>query len=215
MRPYILAKTLDGKLFIFASQIYLAGKNLSPLSLKEELGIASYSQRLEQALRAMSRGWLDDKCTMPRFLRLLLTQADYRRCLRQWSVGKLGKIAQFALISAFGLASRSLTEMLGFQGSGFKPFLLSLENRVEALAGDQCKLRPVRETALKDLERAFACATARCFYTELDRKLNRMEVARQRFADWKYAMDECGMLPVHTVRGLSSERKHSQIYLRC
>lgn len=197
--PTSTAKTLDGCLFIFASQIFWKGINISPLSLKEELGIASYAQRLEQALRAVRRGWIDDRNTLPRFLRLLLTQRDYRASLRQWSVGRLGKIAQSALVSAFGLASRSLLDLLGFQGSGFKPFLLSLENKVEALAGDHARLSgKVSELAFRDLERAFAAATARVIYLELQQELDRLEVASQRFGEWDREMKESGFMPLYT-----------------
>jgi hypothetical protein len=219
--PTSPAKTLSGDLFIFASQIYLKGKNLSPLSLKEELGIRSYGQRLEMALRAMRRGWLDNGRTLPRFLRLLLTRSDYRRQARQWSLGKLGKIAQSALVSAFGIAKRSVLDLLGFQGSGFKPFLLSLENKVEALAGDQSRLanfkpseRKARTLKVKDesqrqLERAIAVATAAALQRQLQAQLERLRVASIRFSMWSDSVGEVGFLPrfswIRTLKSASGK----------
>lgn len=183
--PTSAAKTLEGRLFIFASQIYLDGVNISPLSLKEELGIETYGQRLEIALRAMRRGWLKDGCTVPRFLRLLLTQRDYATEVKKWSSGVLGKISQSALVSAFGIAKRGLLDLLGFQGSGWKPFSLALANKVEALAGDQgLRVKKNRAKILAELERDFAIACARFLYEDFGRQLKKLEVSRLRFHTW-------------------------------
>jgi len=181
--PTSEAKTLSGRLFIFASQIYLDGVNLSPLSLKEELGIKSYNQRMEMALRAMRRGWLDSGCSLSRFLRLLLTQRDYRAEVKKWSSGVLGKISQSALVSAFGIAKRSLLDLLGFQGSGFQPFSLAIANKVEVLSRDKCEAgsNKVRDKNLLSIERAFATACARFLYEDIGRTLAALEVSRLRF----------------------------------
>jgi len=192
--PTSESKTLSGSLFIFASQIFKDGVNLSPLSLKEELGIKTYSQRLEQALRAVRRGWLDNGLTIARFLRLLLSQKDYRSSVRAWSSGRLGRITQSALISAFGAFSRSVLDLLGIQGSGFMPFLLALRNKVEAIAGDQGRHELARVLE-KDLERAYALALAVKLVREFDREIERLQLASIRYRMWQDGITECGWLP--------------------
>lgn len=192
--PTSEAKTLSGRLFIFASQIFKDGVNLSPLSLNEELGIKSYSQRLEMALRATRRGWLDNGLTIARFLRLLLSSKDYRLSTIAWSNGKLGKIAQSALISAFGAFSKSVLDLLGIQGSGFMPFLLALRNKVEAIAGNQGRHELARVLE-KDLERAYALALAKKLVHEFDRQIERLQLASIRFRMWQDGISECGFLP--------------------
>jgi len=57
--PISAAKTLEGKLFVFASQVYLGGKNFSPMSLKEELSVRTSTQRVQWhfvLLNAVGRG---------------------------------------------------------------------------------------------------------------------------------------------------------------
>lgn len=199
--PTSIAKTLDGDLFVFAQQIYLRGENISPLSLKEELGITSYGQRLEIALRAIRRGWLDNGLSMSRFLRLLLTRKDYSSSVREWSEGRLGKIAQSALISAFCIARDKVLTLLGFRESGIKPFIHAIKNNVTALAGDQgptSRRTSVRRYAI-ELERALCVRLA----TDLDRKaqklLRELEVSWVRFKMWKESIDASGFLPLATL----------------
>jgi hypothetical protein len=198
--PTSEAKTLSGRLFIFASQIYRDGVNLSPLSLKEELNIQSYSQRLEQALRACRRGWLEGGNSIARFLRLLLSQADYRRSVREWSSGRLGKIAQSALVSAFGAFNRVFLDLLGIRGSGFKPFLHAMQNKVEAIAGDQNRFGRSLSSEDLGLERTFALATAQLLVQELNREVERLQTASIRFRMWQDGIAECGYLPRATIR---------------
>jgi len=45
--------------FNFANQSYMGTVNVSPLSLKEFVGVSSLAQRVEMALRATRRGWAD------------------------------------------------------------------------------------------------------------------------------------------------------------
>lgn len=56
-----LAKSFitENGMFNFANQTYIGFDNISPLSLKEELGITSLPARVELALRAVRRGWID------------------------------------------------------------------------------------------------------------------------------------------------------------
>jgi len=197
-------KTLDGSLFIFAQQIYLNGENVSPLSLKEELGIESYNQRLEMALRTIRRGWLDGKRTIPRFLRLLLSRAAYKSSLREWSVGKLGKKAQSALISAFGIASVALKELLGYQGSGIQTFFDAISNKASGLAGDQMERvetslrgRKKREL-LTRFERDLCVATATSLLKRLEQEIARLEIAQIRFRGFGECMRDVGLMPIFT-----------------
>lgn len=192
--PLSPAKTLSGKLFIFASQIYWKGINLSPLSLKEELGIKTSAQRMEMALRAIRRGWLDGALTLPRLLRLLLNSRDYSRCVKDWCRGKLGNIAQSALVSAFGTYSRQFLDLMGIQGSGFSTFLSVLRDRVQSIAGDR---RPQGALLAKEraLERLFVLATAELLQKELNRMIDRLRISGIRFRMWQEAIDDYGFLP--------------------
>jgi len=192
--PTSPAKTLEGKLFTFASQKFCDGVNLSPLSLREELGVKTTHQRLELALRAVKRGWINDKPTIARFLRLLLRQTDYVRSLRDWSGGTLGNAAQAALISAFGSVGRTLS-VLGLRGSGKVPFLLALQGRVEALAGDQGALDAKTTSWLEDIELYLSLIMTRRVVTILRQRVNALREASIRFSEWRAGMRDCGILP--------------------
>lgn len=193
--PISHSKTLEGKLFIFASQIYLDGKNLSPMSLKEELSVRSCSQRVEMALRAVSRGWAGDKPTLARLLRLFCRTRDYMSCVREFSNGRLGRIAQAALISAFGLGSKILSR-IGFQKSGLLPFLLSIENKVQALAGDKCHLSPANLALYDEIESLIAIATSRRLIAMLKKDLDSLREAGIRWSEWELEMEEKAILPL-------------------
>lgn len=206
-------KTVDGALFIFAQQIYLRGVNLSPLSLREELGVVSLHQRLEMALRAVRRGWLDGAKTVPRFLRLLLSKFDYIKSMRQWSVGQLGRLAQSALISAFGIASSQVRNLLGLQGSGMRPFSLALANKVEALAkevtgaaGDPSRSGAFipakagkKDLSLHMLERAFAVRVGGEILRRLRGQLESLQVNSIRFRMWHETVEQSGFMPIQTL----------------
>lgn len=198
--PVSPAKTLDGKLFIFASQVYLDGKNISPLSLKEELGVRSFSQRLELALRAYSRGYMEDKTSIARFLRLLIPRKHYVRAQAMWEKGKLGGVVQTALVSAFGCAGRLLAR-LGFQGSGSKPFLLAMQDKVQALAGDQGSLDTETASQLQEIELLFAISTVRRTIGMLRDRLNDLNDARIRYGEWRDGMEEFDLLPLSWRKG--------------
>lgn len=210
--PTSLAKTIFGNLFIFASQIYRGTDNLSPLSLKEELGIRSYSQRLELSLRAVARGWLGESVTLPRFLRLLLSRRDFKSQVKCWCRGELGKITQSALVSAFGIGTRRLLDLLGFQGSGFTPFLEAIASKVQAISRrpglDEGNQIPTSH------EIGFAIATAETLIRELNRLIGKLQVASIRYRMWNDAIEESGFLPrdfildklVHGKGGKAPER---------
>lgn len=92
------------------------------MSLLEELGIRSSSQRIEMALRAVQRGWLMGKQTIASFLRHLIRRENYVPSVKFWRQGKLGSVCQAALTSALGFGGR-VAHNLGFQESKFMPFL--------------------------------------------------------------------------------------------
>jgi hypothetical protein len=188
--PISTSKTLEGKLFIFASQIYLEGKNVSPMSLKEELSVRTCSQRLEMALRAFSRGWLGDKPTSAKFLRHLLRRRDYLRSVQEFEKGKLGRVAQAALISAFALTGKLLAR-LGEGGSSFVPFLLSMENKVRALGGDECHLHPETRARLVEIESILAIALVRRIKARLDEDVTSIKLTARRWKEWR------SLVPIH------------------
>jgi hypothetical protein len=204
--PTSRAKTLSGKLFIFASQAYLGSDNVSPLSLKEELRVKTYAQRLEMAVRAISRGWLAGGNTLPRFLRLMLSQKDYKSQVKCWARGVLGKVAQSAMVSAFGAFSRRLLDLLGIQGSGFTPFLNALAYKVEALAGDRGRHEKARRPDLRDLERSFALSIATTLMEQFRKELLRLELSSIRFGMWRDGIADTGCLPAAVYRRFESRR---------
>lgn len=198
--PTSSTKTISGSAFIYASQVYnTEGENLSPLSLKEELGIRTVAQRLEMALRAIRRGWLDTGNSIPRFLRLLLSQKDYGKSLRSWSRGELGRIAQSALISAFGSLGSSLRDLLGFRGSNMNTLLNALAYKVQALAGDQSskELGKLIGSDPDKILRAYAIVLSSEMNKELQRELDRIRLAGIRFRQWSDFIKEVGFLPVN------------------
>lgn len=198
--PISSSKTLEGKLFIFASQVYLDGQNISPLSLKEEIGIKTFSQRVELALRAASRGWMGDKPTSAKLLRLLLRRRDYLRSVREFNLGRLGQMAQAALVSAFGVSAKILSK-LGLQGSGSVPFLLVLSNRVQALAGDRNHLDRDTLDLVKDVESLLAIHTTREVVGMMKRELDSLRNSVIRWNEWREGMAEFGLLPLSWRQG--------------
>ena len=187
--PISTSKTLEGKLFVFASQSYLGGENISPMSLKEELSVRTCSQRLEMALRAYSRGWFD-KPTSAKLLRHLLRRRDYLRSVQEFEKGKLGRVAQAALISAFVLTGR-FTTRLGVGGSSFVPFLLSMENKVRALGGDECHLHPETRARLDEIESILAISLVRRIKGMLDEDVTSLKRTARRWKEWR------SLVPMH------------------
>lgn len=198
--PTSPAKTLEGSLFIFASQVYLGDINISPLSLKEELSVATGRQRVEMALRAFSRGWTEHG-SVARFLRLLIPLKCYTSAIRQFSRGKLGTIVQTALVSAFGTSGR-LLERLGFRGSGSKPFLLALQDRVEALAGDRGHLDRRTSELLPEIEVDLAIDIVRRAIRLLDVQLDQLKSSRTNFSKWGNGLVRWGILPTQVHKNL-------------
>lgn len=192
--PISLPKTLVGKLFIFASQIYLNGTSVSPSSCKEELGIRSFSQRLENALRAVSRGWITDKPTVSRFLRLLLPRRLYKASVKSWRLGKLGKAAQAALISAFGVGSRAIAQ-LELRGSKIMTFLLALQDKATSLVGDQARLDQGTLDYIKDVESLLATVIVQRARNLAKNRLDSLIESGVRWSEWVDNMQVDGVLP--------------------
>jgi len=198
--PTSPAKTLEGKLFIFASQAWREGVCLSPLSLKEEIGIKGFSQRLEMALRAVRRGWLEDTPTVARFLRFLITPQAYAQSLKEFARGKLGHIAQAALISAFGIEGR-LLDALGFRGSGCKTLLLAIANKCAALAGDRSSWTSPFKVGLGEINRVFAIHIVHAALKEAKRSVDALRDSALFFAEWRTGFAITGMLPGDSRKG--------------
>jgi len=124
-----------GPMFEFANQFWLGTVDISPASLKQELGIRTWSQRLEYALRILLRwGSGPSGSWVARLCRYLLPPALYEESVEQWKQGRLGSVLQIALAMAFGPAS-SLTRRIGFQWSTLEPLLLALTNSSKILMG--------------------------------------------------------------------------------
>jgi hypothetical protein len=135
--PTSLAKTLIGKVILFASQVYLGYSNVSPMSMNEELSVASPASRLELSLRAMARGWADWKNrSVASFLRLLIGKSAYGRFLKAREIGVLGTEAQVALIYGLAVGSRALAQ-LSLRTSRRSPILHAFANSCSVLAGEQ------------------------------------------------------------------------------
>lgn len=198
--PFSEAKTLSGQLFIFASQIYLGDQNVSPMSLKEDMGVKSFSQRLEMALRAVKRGWLSDKPTTARFLRLLLRGQDYIRSTKEFALGRLGKVAQAALVSAFGVTGRAIAQ-LAPQKSSYMPFLLAMQGKVQALEGDQSHLSSSVRSNLAEIELLLCISIMRSTIGLIKRELELLRQARIRWGEWRDAIVRRGILPLSYRQG--------------
>jgi len=161
--PISLAKTHTGELYTFASQaLTVWGDNVSNLSLSEELGVGSFAQRLEFALRAIRRGWLKRSGTVSlgKFLRHLLTRKAYKASVKEFAKGKLGTMAQAALVTSVSVAGKILSELnVSQEGSG--TFLLALANKVTALAQDSTSLARKIWKSYADIQVCFALVALR------------------------------------------------------
>jgi hypothetical protein len=200
--PISLHKTQVGRLFTFASQVYLDGKNISPLSLKEEMGIQTYSQRLEMALRAVSRGWVE-KPTTARFLRLLLRKRDYVRSVRSFNEGRLGHIAQAALVSAFGIAGQALARA-GFRESTCIPFLLAMQGKIQALGGDRSHLDKSTLDNLSEIENLVVISLAKQLNKILIKEVELIRESSIRFQEWRESVHDLGLIPLSWRKGPKS-----------
>jgi len=195
--PTSPAKTMVGKVFSFASQYFLESVNISPHSMKEEMGIVTPSQRVEFAMRSLRRGWCSDGATYPkmsRFLRSLLQQKDYISQIAEWNKGKLGKISQMALITSLATSVR-LLDGLGYQDTGCETLLLALANRVEALGGNQGHLGKGFEEPFVELNIQFAISVIKMITDEAKRACESLTTAGQYWTEWYRGITQTGFLP--------------------
>jgi len=157
--PISLHKTISGRLHTFASQAVLQNDNVSHLSLVEELGVSSYTQRLELALRAARRGWLDwSRKSLGGFLRHLLSRKDYKSSVKEFAKGRLGTMAQAALVQSLTVAGSALAKLdVSSVGSG--PFLLALANKVTALSPNSNDLARKRWDNFDEIQICLALRT--------------------------------------------------------
>jgi len=124
-----------GPMFEFANQYWLGKVDLSPASLKQELGIRTGSQRVAYALRILLRWESGSQGSwVARLCRYLLPPALYGESVGHWKQGRLGPILQIALAIAFGPFS-TLTRRVGLQWSSLEPLLLVLTNSSKILMG--------------------------------------------------------------------------------
>jgi len=83
----------------FANQSYLGDANVSPLSLKEFIGISSLAQRAEFALRAVRRGWVDigDRKWLAPLLKLFVNERIWTQIQKDLAQGVTHPIVSWIL----------------------------------------------------------------------------------------------------------------------
>jgi hypothetical protein len=94
-----LAKSYISKdgMFNFANQSFVGDDNISPLSLREEVGIDSLPSRAELALRAARRGWIDlsKGNWLAPLLRQFITPQMYREVINDLRKGDLHPVVSW------------------------------------------------------------------------------------------------------------------------
>lgn len=188
--PTSLAKSLIGKAFIFASQIWRDGKCFSPLSLKQEMGVTSFYKRLAMAMSAVKRGFIEDKPTVQRFLRLLVKPVEYLFQCRYVENKVLGRVSRMALIAAFGSGAGQLSR-LGIQGAHMGTCLQAIAGRVGALSGRKLSHS---EFEVSQLTNNLAISIVKKTLDEGRRLLEQVEKSSVYFRRLKVGFQECGVL---------------------
>jgi hypothetical protein len=148
--------------FEFASNFFVNGVNLSPVSFREDVSVRTYSQRIALGMRMYSRGWLDNcpslASGLTRFLRSLVSPGLWKRyqdCLRnQTVVPAMSRLVQSAALSRITLAG-SAVGALNLFGS-FEP-----RNLVLLLVGRFQESTVCKKTACHTL--------AKCIGMEVER----------------------------------------------
>jgi hypothetical protein len=130
-----LAKSFVSKdgMFNFANQSYVGKDNISPLSLREEVGIDSLPARAELALRAVRRGWLDlsKGNWLAPLLRQFVTPQIYREITTDLRKGRLHPIVSWITAALFVPGTgRFASSNLGFRTVSINTFLACLTRRV-------------------------------------------------------------------------------------
>lgn len=128
-----LAKSFVSKdgMFNFANQSFVGKDNISPLSLREEVGIDSLPARAELALRAVRRGWLDlsKGNWLAPLLRQFVTPQIYREITTELKKGRCHPIVSW-ITSALFVPGTGKFARLGIRTVSINTFLACLTRKV-------------------------------------------------------------------------------------
>jgi len=118
-------------MFNFANQSYVLNENISPLSLKEEVGITTLPARVEFALRAVRRGWISmlGSNWLSGLLRQFVTPSAYRDIVADLRNGKLHPYVTW-ITSVLFCPGVTRLEPLGVKGVSINTFLACLGRRM-------------------------------------------------------------------------------------
>lgn len=85
--------------FNFANQSYVGQTNVSPLSLREYVGVDSLSLRSEMAMRAVRRGWTDIKSTkwVAPLMKLFVDQSLWNEVQKDLAQGRTHPVVSWVL----------------------------------------------------------------------------------------------------------------------
>jgi len=120
----------DG-MFNFANQSFLREDNISPLSLREEVGIDSLPSRAELALRAVRRGWLDLSRGnwLGPLLKLFITPQLYQEVTNDLKQGRCHPIVNWVTAALFVPGTGKFSS-LGIRAVSITTFLACLTRKV-------------------------------------------------------------------------------------
>lgn len=120
----------DG-MFNFANQSFVGEDNISPLSLREEVGIDSLPARAELALRAVRRGWLDlsKGNWLAPLLRQFVTPQMYREITTELKKGRCHPVVNWITAALFVPGTGRFTGQ-GIRAVSISTFLACLTRKV-------------------------------------------------------------------------------------
>jgi hypothetical protein len=128
-----LAKSYISKegMFNFANQSYIGEDNISPLSLREEVGIDSLPARAEMALRAVRRGWIDLSRGnwLGPLLKQFVTPQIYREAITDLRKGDLHPVCSWVTSTLFCPGVTRFSS-LGIREVSINTFLACLTRKV-------------------------------------------------------------------------------------
>jgi len=126
-KSYISSKGM----FNFANQSFMGDDNISPLSLREEVGIDSLPARAELALRAVRRGWIDLSRGnwLSSLLKLFVTPQIYREIIADLKQGRCHPIVNWVTAALFVPGVRRFSEY-GIRAVSINTFLACLTRKV-------------------------------------------------------------------------------------
>jgi hypothetical protein len=126
-KSYISA---DG-MFNFANQSYVGTENISPISLREEVGIDSLPARAEMALRAVRRGWVDitGNGWLGPLLKQFITPQMYQEVITDLRKGDLHPVCSWVTSTLFCPGVTRFAS-LGIREVSINTFLACLTRKV-------------------------------------------------------------------------------------